>query len=84
MTWDENYIYVCTSENTWSRSKLETVPQETVTTLPSEVPAVLDETGTTVPTDETDGTEVVTETTVSPLPLEDSTMSGDTGGTTLP
>jgi hypothetical protein len=27
MTWDQDYIYVCTSENTWRRSKLEQVPQ---------------------------------------------------------
>ena len=26
MTWDQDYIYVCTSENTWSRSKLELIP----------------------------------------------------------
>ena len=29
MTWDQDYIYICTSENMWSRSKLELIPGQT-------------------------------------------------------
>ncbi|MBW6441644.1 hypothetical protein K0B04_01920, partial [Patescibacteria group bacterium] len=30
MTWDQDYIYICTSENIWSRSKLELIPGQSV------------------------------------------------------
>ena len=29
MTWDQDYIYICTSKNTWSRSRLELIPGQT-------------------------------------------------------
>ena len=32
--WDENYIYVCTSNNTWKRAALETWTPATTSTLP--------------------------------------------------
>jgi hypothetical protein len=30
MTWDKDYIYVCTSENMWSRSRLELIPGQSM------------------------------------------------------
>jgi hypothetical protein len=38
MTWDQDYIYICTSENLWSRSKLELIPGQSMpqeSTIPS-------------------------------------------------
>ena len=72
MTWDKDYIYICTSENMWSRSKLELIPGQTQAQIEtvSEEETDLTNLEVTAPEDSLSGS--------SSSELDDTIVSGDT------